>query len=293
VLASQYRHITSGDYEAAYDLFDDGSRELVSLEEYSAFFESASPYEIANYSFPSVRVQRDEASVVADLAVSSSDGEESYEVTQELVREDGNWRVVMRNEQVASFAAAGGTSGGSSASASASATAEPPASGRDYAEAVTVSRVVDGDTIEVSPAIDSITDVRLIDIDTPETVNPSGEVEPYGPEASDFALEELTGESVELQFGAEKTDQYDRLLTYVYAGEEMFNEVLVEEGYAQAHPYEPNTEYEDRFATAQDEAKASGLGIWGLSIADQCLLANHGNGIGEGSTGCGDGLACE
>ena len=291
MLASQYRHITSGDYEAAYDLFDDGSRELVSLGEYSAFFESASPYEIANYSFPSVRVQRDEASVVADLAVSSSDGEESYEVTQELVREDGNWRVVMRNEQVASFAAAGGTSGGSSASASASAPAEPPASGRDYDEAVTVSRVVDGDTIEVSPAIDSITDVRLIDIDTPETVDPSGEIEPCGPEASDFAIEELTGESVELQFGTEKTDQYDRLLTYVYVGEEMFNEVLVEEGYAQAYPYEPNTEYEDRFATAQDEAKASGLGIWGLSIADQCLLANHGNGIGEGSPGCGDATA--
>lgn len=94
-----------------------------------------------------------------------------------------------------------------------------------------------------------------------------------------------------MQFGAEKTDQYDRLLAYVYAGEEMFNEVLVEEGYAQAYPYEPNTEYEDRFATAQDEAKASGLGIWGLSIADQCLLANHGIGIGEGSPGCGDATA--
>jgi micrococcal nuclease len=291
VLVSQYQHINSGDYGAAYDLFDERSRELVSLDQYKAYFALATPYEITSYAFPSVRAQGDEASVVADLAVSSSDGDESYEVTQELVREDGDWRVVMRDEQVASFAAAGGSSGGSSSSASASATAEPQASGGDYDETVTVSRVVDGDTVKVSPAIDGVTDVRLIGIDTPETVDPGEEVEPYGTEASAFATEELTGQSVGLEFGAERTDQYDRLLAYVYLGGEMFNEVLVEAGYAQAYPYEPNTEYEDRFASAQEGAKAAGLGIWGLPLEDQCLLANHGNGIGEGSPGCGESAA--
>ncbi len=142
-----------------------------------------------------------------------------------------------------------------------------------------------------SPAVGGVTDVRLIGIDTPETVDPGEEVEPYGPEASAFATEELTGQSVGLEFGAERTDQHDRLLAYVYVGDEMFNEVLVEEGYAQAYPYEPNTEYKDRFAAAQDEAKAAGLGIWGLTLREQCLLANHGNGIGEGSPGCGDSTA--
>ncbi|CAA9457910.1 MAG: hypothetical protein AVDCRST_MAG25-383 [uncultured Rubrobacteraceae bacterium] len=290
VLASQYEHINSSDYGAAYDLFDDRSRALISPEQYEAYFAAAAPYEITDYSFPTVEVQRDEASVVADLAVSSSSGEESYEVTQELVREGGKWRVVMRDEQVASFAAADGSSGASSASASAansaSASAEPEGTGGDYDETVTVSRVVDGDTIEVSPAVGGATDVRLIGIDTPETVDPSEEVEPHGPEASAFATEELTGRSVGLEFGGERTDQYDRLLAYVYVGDEMFNEVLVAEGYAQAYPYEPNTEHEGTFASAQEEAEAAGLGIWGLTLAEQCLLANHGNGIGEGSPGC-------
>lgn len=282
VLVSQYRHINSGNYEAAYDLFDGESRRLVALEQYEAYFASAAPYEITDYAFPSAQIQGAEASVVADLTVSSSDGEEQYEVTQRLVREDGDWRVVMRDEQAASFAAAN-----SSSSASASATPESEGPGGDYDKTVTVSRVVDGDTVEISPAIDGVNDVRLIGIDTPETVDPSEEVEPYGPEASTFATEELTGQSVGLEFGVERTDQYGRLLAYVYVGEEMFNEILVEEGYAQAYPYEPDTEYEDRFATAQEEAKAPGLGIWGLSLAEQCLLANHGNGIGEGSPGCG------
>lgn len=117
-------------------------------------------------------------------------------------------------------------------------------------------------------------------------------MEPYGLESSDFAIDELTGRSVGLEFGAERTDQYDRLLAYVYVGGEMFNETLVEEGYAQAYPYEPNTEHGERVASAaQEGAKAAGLGIWGLPLAKQCLLANHGNGIGEGSPGCGGGSA--
>ena len=178
-----------------------------------------------------------------------------------------------------------------SASTSASAGAAPVGTGEDHDATATVNRVVDGDTVEISPAVGGINDVRLIGIDTPETVDPGEEIEPYGPESSDFAAEELTGQSVGLEFGAERTDQYDRLLAYVYVGEEMFNEVLVEEGYAQAYPYEPDTEYEDRFAAAQEASKASGLGIWGLSLDEQCLLANHGNGIGEGSPGCGDATA--
>ncbi len=146
------------------------------------------------------------------------------------------------------------------ASASASASAAASAVG-DHDATVTVSRVVDGDTVEISPGINGIEDIRLIGMDTPETVDPGEEVEPLGPEASSFATEELTGRSVGLEFDVEREDQYGRLLAYVYLGGEMFNEVLVEEGLAQAYPYEPNTRYEGRFAAAQDEARAAGLGI--------------------------------
>jgi micrococcal nuclease len=175
-----------------------------------------------------------------------------------------------------------------SASASPSASASAPAEGLSgaYDTTVTVSRVVDGDTIEVSPAVDGNDEVRLIGVDTPETKDPSEGIEPYGPEASAFATDDLTGQRVGLEFDVEREDQYDRLLAYVYVGEEMFNEVLLEEGYAQAYPYEPNTRYEDRFAAAQEEARAAGLGIWGLSQAQQCELADRGNGIGEGTPSC-------
>jgi micrococcal nuclease len=115
--------------------------------------------------------------------------------------------------------------------------------------------VVDGDTIEISPAVDGNHEVRLIGMDTPETKDPSEEVEPLGPEASAFATDSLTGRSVGLEFDVEREDQYGRLLAYVYLGGEMFNEALVEEGLAQAYPYEPNTRYEGRFAAAQEGAR--------------------------------------
>ena len=136
--------------------------------------------------------------MIADLSVSSSEGEERYEVTQRLVREDGDWRVVMRDEQVASFTAAESPTASVSASASASASPESEGSGGNYDATVTVSRVVDGDTIEISPAVSGNEEVRLVGMDTPETKDPSEGVEPLGPEASAFATEELTGQSVGL-----------------------------------------------------------------------------------------------
>ena len=145
---------------------------------------------------------------------------------------------------------------------------------------------MDGDTVEVSPAIRGTEDIRLIGIDTPETVDPGEEVEPYGPQASAFATRELTGRKVDLEFDQERIDQYGRLLAYVYANGSMFNEKLVEDGYAQAYPYPPNTTYEGKFAATQARARASGIGIWGLTEAQQCKLADRGNGIGEGTPGC-------
>ena len=107
VLASQYELVSAGDYAAAYALFDDQSQQLVSPEEYGAYFATLAPYEITSYSFSSAQVQGETATVVVDLTVSSSAGVEQYQVSQQMVLEDGSWRVVMRPEQVASFTAAG------------------------------------------------------------------------------------------------------------------------------------------------------------------------------------------
>jgi micrococcal nuclease len=116
---------------------------------------------------------------------------------------------------------------------------------------VTVTRVVDGDTIEVSPLIDGTSDVRLIGVDTPETY--SGE-EPCGPEASEFTASRLEGERVRLEFDEDKFDPYDRLLAYVWLDGKMFNETLVKEGYASVSTFPPNDKYESRFLAAEATA---------------------------------------
>ncbi len=107
VLASQYELVNAGAYAAAYALFDAQSQQLVSSEEYGAYFATLAPYEIMSYSFSSAQVQGETATVVIDLTVSSSAGVEQYQVSQKMVLEDGSWRAVMRPEQVASFIAAG------------------------------------------------------------------------------------------------------------------------------------------------------------------------------------------
>ena len=105
VLALQYRLINAGDYEGAYALFAEQSKQLVSLEQYEAYFEANAPYSIMDYSFLSVDDRGDDATVEAALTANSDSGQESYEVTQSLVREGVVWRVVMRDEQASTFIA--------------------------------------------------------------------------------------------------------------------------------------------------------------------------------------------
>ncbi len=150
----------------------------------------------------------------------------------------------------------------------------------EYDETVTVERIVDGDTIRIDPAIDDIDEVRLIGVDTPETKDPDCDVQPYGPEALTFTRDQLQGEEVDLEFDEDRVDRYDRLLAYVYLDDDMFNETLLEEGYAQVYTVSPNDRYEDRFEEAQEAAQEAEIGIWGLSSSEQDLLADRGNGIG-------------
>ena len=103
VLALQYEYINSGDFEEAYSLFAEQSRQEVSLAQYRAFFEDNAPYSVTDYSFSAARVRGDSASVDAEFTVTSASGVERLERTQEFVCERGDWRVVMRPEQVVAF----------------------------------------------------------------------------------------------------------------------------------------------------------------------------------------------
>jgi micrococcal nuclease len=153
----------------------------------------------------------------------------------------------------------------------------------DYDATVKVTRVVDGDTIDISPSVEGRSRVRLIGMDTPEIYFGT---QPYGPEASAFAKRELDGEGVGLELDVQKIDPYGRLLAYVYLPDErMFNEILVEEGYAQVATFPPNVKYQERFLEAQREARAANRGLWGLSAGELCQQTDRGNGIGGGCSG--------
>ncbi|MGH2731165.1 MAG: thermonuclease family protein [Actinomycetota bacterium] len=125
-----------------------------------------------------------------------------------------------------------------------------------------VSRVIDGDTIEVQLR-GTTTDVRLIGIDTPETVHPTVGVECYGPAASHFTTSRLEGQRVQLEFDVERIDRYGRTLAYVWMGDSLFNATLVRSGHAQVSTYPPNVKYVDRFVAAQRKARAANRGLWG------------------------------
>ena len=92
---------------------------------------------------------------------------------------------------------------------------------------------------------------------------PNSPVEAYGKEASEYTKKMLTGKTVYLEKDAGDTDKYGRLLRYVYTEDgKMFNEVLVQEGYAQVMTIQPNVKYQERFVQAQRQAREGKKGLW-------------------------------
>lgn len=124
---------------------------------------------------------------------------------------------------------------------------------------VKVVKVIDGDTIE----IESGEKVRLIGVNTPETVDPRRKVQCFGKEASNFTKENLEEKFVKLEKDVSEKDKYGRLLRYVHIGSVLFNEELVKNGYAQVSTYPPDVKYKDKFLEAQKYARENKLGLWG------------------------------
>jgi micrococcal nuclease len=126
---------------------------------------------------------------------------------------------------------------------------------------VPVTEVVDGDTVRVRYG-GGEESVRYIGVDTPE-VDPSIGVECFGEQASRFNERLVDGETVRLDFDAERRDHYGRLLAYVHVGEVFVNAELLREGYATTLTIPPNDSFADRFARLEQEAGNDGRGLWG------------------------------
>ena len=127
---------------------------------------------------------------------------------------------------------------------------------------VLVTRVVDGDTVEVDLR-GAEEDVRYIGIDTPESVKPGSPVECFGPRASHFNEGLVEGEQVRLVFDEELRDDYGRLLAYVYLGDRFINAELVRRGYARTLTIPPNDRFAGVFERAEHLAGVAGRGLWG------------------------------
>ena len=130
-------------------------------------------------------------------------------------------------------------------------------------ERVRVTKVVDGDTIVVN---DKLT-VRLIGIDTPETVDPRRAVQCFGKEASNKLKSLLSEKEVILQKDVSETDKYRRLLRYIFLplpdGRTLFvNDYVVREGFAKVLTYPPDVKYNEQFRQAEREARETGRGLW-------------------------------
>ena len=132
------------------------------------------------------------------------------------------------------------------------------------AMAATVIRVVDGDTIHVLLNNNDIT-IRMIGIDTPETVDPRKPVQCFGKEASNHARQLLDGATVYLEIDDSQGDydKYNRLLSYVWLADgRMFNQVMIADGFAFEYTYNRPYKYQAQFKDAQRNAQSLQLGLW-------------------------------
>lgn len=133
-----------------------------------------------------------------------------------------------------------------------------------------VTRVVDGDTLEVD--MHGFKEkVRLIGINTPETVDPRRDVGCFGKEASSRMKDLASGEMVRLESDPTQSfrDTYDRLLAYVYLEDgQMLNRKMLAEGYAYEYTYGMPYKYQREFRELVALARTSGRGLWSTATCN-------------------------
>ncbi|MBA7708631.1 hypothetical protein ES703_117534 [subsurface metagenome] len=128
---------------------------------------------------------------------------------------------------------------------------------------ITVTRVIDGDTIEVNIS-GTLYKVRYIGIDTPELDDKRAEYCALAQDATRCNRQLVEGKTVRLEKDISETDKYGRLLRYVFVDNIFVNAELVRQGLAWAKVYEPDTKYQDTLEKAEAEARQDRVGLWRL-----------------------------
>ena len=139
-----------------------------------------------------------------------------------------------------------------------------PATASSATFAANATRVIDGDTIDVSVG-DTDERVRLIGIDTPETKKPNTPVQCFGPEATAYTTSLLpAGTALYVERDIVPRDDYGRLLAYVYRADDALfvNLDIILNGYARLLTIPPNVAHEGDFEEANKAARTGDLGLW-------------------------------
>lgn len=132
------------------------------------------------------------------------------------------------------------------------------ACGGETAETAVVTRIIDGDTVE----LDSGETIRYLMVNTPETTG--GKNECYGQNAVTFNTDLVLDKTVELTYDVERTDRFGRTLAWVTVNGQEVNTLLIERGFGCLLYIPPNgTDRRDEFKALQDAAKAAKRGLWG------------------------------
>lgn len=134
--------------------------------------------------------------------------------------------------------------------------------GRPESPPARVSAVIDGDTVDVVVA-GRTERVRLLGVDTPETVDPDKPIGCYGPEAAAFTARRLAGRTVRLSFDRQRRDRYGRLLAFVEIDGRRFNDELLAGGYATLLVIPPNGRHGRRMLDEELAARSARRGLWG------------------------------
>ena len=144
-------------------------------------------------------------------------------------------------------------------------------------EEVTFSKCVDGDTIKVKVKNKEAT-VRMLAVDTPESVHPKKIVEYYGKEASDYTCNLITNaKKIELEYdsNSDKYDKYERLLAWVFVDDYLLQDKLVRNGYAEVAYLYGNYKYTDLLKDHEVLAKQEHIGIWNDDAREEYNLKKN------------------